>query len=80
MGKLAVSVTAYISAIILFSCVSDVISHLPVLCEESKVPYVFVPARSDLGAAIGSNTYVCETRVCPIYYFTSLLPVFGGVI
>ncbi|XP_063692438.1 H/ACA ribonucleoprotein complex subunit 2-like protein [Bolinopsis microptera] len=34
----------------------DVISHFPVLCEESKVPYVYVPARADLGAAIGSNT------------------------
>lgn len=34
----------------------DVISHLPVLCEESKVPYCYVPCRSDLGAAIGSNT------------------------
>ena len=42
----------------IYPCVSDVISHLPVLCEESKVPYVFVPARADLGAAIGSNTYV----------------------
>jgi len=34
----------------------DVISHFPVLCEEQKVPYVYVPARADLGAAIGSNT------------------------
>jgi H/ACA ribonucleoprotein complex subunit 2 len=29
----------------------DVVSHLPVLLEEKKVPYVFVPSRSDLGAA-----------------------------
>lgn len=34
----------------------DVISHFPILCEEQKLPYVYVPARSDLGAAIGSNT------------------------
>jgi len=29
----------------------DVISHLPVLCEESDVPYIFVPSKADLGAA-----------------------------
>jgi H/ACA ribonucleoprotein complex subunit 2 len=29
----------------------DVISHLPVLLEEKKLPYVFVPSRGDLGAA-----------------------------
>ena len=29
----------------------DVISHIPVYCEEQKVPYVFVPSRYDLGSA-----------------------------
>ena len=29
----------------------DVISHLPVLCEEADVPYIFVPSKVDLGAA-----------------------------
>lgn len=33
----------------------DVISHLPVLCEQNKIPYVFVPAKSDLGAAAGTK-------------------------
>lgn len=32
----------------------DVISHIPVLCEDHGVPYIFVPSRADLGAA--SNT------------------------
>eukprot|EP01138_Halocafeteria_seosinensis_P012560 gb/GECG01012833.1/.p1 GENE.gb/GECG01012833.1/~~gb/GECG01012833.1/.p1 ORF type:complete len:117 (+),score=16.93 gb/GECG01012833.1/:1-351(+) len=32
----------------------DVISHLPVYCEEKDIPYVFVSAKKDLGAA--SNT------------------------
>lgn len=32
----------------------DVISHIPVLCEDHGVPYVFVPSRAELGAA--SNT------------------------
>merc|ERR1711977_292871 len=29
----------------------DVISHLPILCEDSDVPYVYVRAKEDLGAA-----------------------------
>ena len=29
----------------------DVLSHLPILCEEKDVPYIFVPAKSELGAA-----------------------------
>merc|ERR1712199_83288 len=29
----------------------DVISHLPILCEDKDVPYVYVRAKEDLGAA-----------------------------
>eukprot|EP00112_Aurelia_sp_Birch-Aquarium-sp1_P015324 Seg3388.2 transcript_id=Seg3388.2/GoldUCD/mRNA.D3Y31 product="H/ACA ribonucleoprotein complex subunit 2" protein_id=Seg3388.2/GoldUCD/D3Y31 len=29
----------------------DVISHFPVLCEDHKVPYCYVPSRMDLGLA-----------------------------
>lgn len=29
----------------------DVISHIPVLCEDHGVPYLFVPSRAELGAA-----------------------------
>jgi len=29
----------------------DVITHLPVLCEENGIPYIYVPAKEDLGAA-----------------------------
>lgn len=29
----------------------DVVSHLPVLCEDNKVPYVFIPSKEDLGSA-----------------------------
>ena len=29
----------------------DVISHLPVLCEDAGVPYIYVPSKEDLGAA-----------------------------
>lgn len=33
----------------------DVISHLPVLCEDQGVPYVFVPSKAELGAAAGTK-------------------------
>lgn len=29
----------------------DVISHIPVLCEDSAVPFVFIPSKEDLGSA-----------------------------
>jgi H/ACA ribonucleoprotein complex subunit 2 len=29
----------------------DVISHIPVLCEDVNVPYIFVNSRAELGAA-----------------------------
>ena len=29
----------------------DVISHIPVLCEDHSIPYVYVPSRAELGAA-----------------------------
>jgi len=36
----------------------DVISHFPVVCEENKIPYCYIPAKSDLGASLNSNTPV----------------------
>lgn len=30
---------------------ADIISHIPVLCEDHGVPYIFVPSRAELGAA-----------------------------
>ncbi|RUS19312.1 50S ribosomal protein L30e-like protein [Endogone sp. FLAS-F59071] len=29
----------------------DIITHVPVLCEDSNVPYIFVPSKEDLGTA-----------------------------
>jgi H/ACA ribonucleoprotein complex subunit 2 len=33
----------------------DVISHLPVLCEDHAVPYVFVPSKAGLGGAAATK-------------------------
>ncbi len=31
----------------------EVVAHLPIICEERKIPYVFVPAKQKIGSAIG---------------------------
>jgi large subunit ribosomal protein L7Ae len=31
----------------------EVVAHLPLLCEERKIPYVFVPSKAQLGKSIG---------------------------
>lgn len=33
----------------------DVISHLPVLCEEASIPYAYVPSKAGLGAAANTK-------------------------
>jgi len=31
----------------------EVVAHLPLLCEERKIPYVFVPSKGKLGSSAG---------------------------
>ena len=31
----------------------EVVAHLPILCEERKIPYVFVPSKEKLGVSSG---------------------------
>jgi len=31
----------------------EVVAHLPLLCEERKIPYMFVPSKAKIGDAIG---------------------------
>lgn len=45
----------------------DVISHMPVLCEDSNVPYIFVPSKEQLGEASSTKRPTSVTMV-----------VFGG--
>ncbi|EGR34359.1 hypothetical protein IMG5_014810, partial [Ichthyophthirius multifiliis] len=36
----------------------EILLHLPLLCEDKNVPYVFVPSKKDLGRACGSSRNV----------------------
>jgi len=31
----------------------EIVMHIPMLCDEKKIPYAFVPTKADLGAAAG---------------------------
>lgn len=31
----------------------EIVAHLPLLCEERKIPYVFVPSKEKLGNSVG---------------------------
>ena len=33
----------------------DVISHIPVFCENKKIPYCYIPSRRQLGGASGTK-------------------------
>jgi H/ACA ribonucleoprotein complex subunit 2 len=33
----------------------DVISHIPVLCEDAAIPYVYITSKAELGAAAGTK-------------------------
>jgi H/ACA ribonucleoprotein complex subunit 2 len=33
----------------------DVITHLPIMCEDRQIPYLYVPSKFDLGAAAATK-------------------------
>lgn len=43
----------------------DVISHIPVLCEDHGVPYIFVPSRAELGAAGNTKRPTSVVMISP---------------
>jgi H/ACA ribonucleoprotein complex subunit 2 len=49
----------------------DVYSHLPCVFEDNDIPYVFVPSKHDLGAAIGSKRPTCVLLIKPGEAFMS---------
>src|SRR5881396_2651257 len=41
----------------------EVVAHLPIICEEKKIPYVFVPSRAQIGPAIGIDVPTAAAAV-----------------
>jgi H/ACA ribonucleoprotein complex subunit 2 len=43
----------------------DVISHIPVLCEDHNIPYLYVPSRAELGAAGSTKRPTSVVMIMP---------------
>jgi H/ACA ribonucleoprotein complex subunit 2 len=43
----------------------DVITHVPVLCEDAGVPYIYVPSKEALGAAGGTKRPTSVMLILP---------------
>jgi large subunit ribosomal protein L7Ae len=41
----------------------EIVAHLPILCEERKIPYVFVPSKDQIGPAIGIDVPTAAAAV-----------------
>lgn len=41
----------------------EVVAHLPILCDERKIPYVFVPSKDQIGPAIGIDVSTASAAV-----------------
>jgi H/ACA ribonucleoprotein complex subunit 2 len=50
----------------------DVITHVPILCEDAGIPYIYVPSKEDLGAAGSTKRPTSCLLVMPV-------PPKGGV-
>ena len=33
----------------------EILAHMPILCEEKKIPYTYVPSKQELGSSAGLN-------------------------
>ncbi len=43
----------------------EIVAHIPILCEEKKAPYIYVPSKEELGRATGMEitaASVCITK------------------
>ncbi|KAJ2786238.1 snoRNA-binding protein [Coemansia javaensis] len=43
----------------------DVLSHIPVLCEDHQVPYIFVPSKEELGGSCSTKRPTCCLMIVP---------------
>ena len=41
----------------------EIILHLPLLCEDKNVPYIYVPSKTDLGKMCGTSRNVIACSI-----------------
>jgi len=51
----------------------EVVAHLPLLCEEHKIPYIFVPNKEKIGSAIGIDVSAAAACITEVGDATSLV-------
>ena len=50
----------------------DVISHLPIMCEDRHIPYFYVPSKHDLGAAASTKRPTSCVLITPNDTFSEI--------
>ncbi|XP_066470698.1 H/ACA ribonucleoprotein complex subunit 2 [Tiliqua scincoides] len=43
----------------------EVYCHIPIMCEDRNLPYVYIPSKTDLGTAAGSKRPTCVIMIKP---------------
>ncbi|KAJ7591016.1 RNA-binding protein [Mycena floridula] len=43
----------------------DIVSHLPIMCEDAQIPYIFVPSKEELGFASSTKRPTSCVMICP---------------
>ena len=51
----------------------EVVAHLPLLCEERKIPYIFVPSKEKIGTASGIDVPAASASITEAGDATSLI-------
>jgi large subunit ribosomal protein L7Ae len=41
----------------------EIVAHMPMLCEEKKIPYVYVPSKLELGKACGMEVAAASASI-----------------
>ena len=44
----------------------EILAHVPVLCDERNVPYVYVPSKTELGKAIGLSKPAASVAILDV--------------
>lgn len=50
----------------------DVVTHIPILCEDRDIPYLYVPSKRDLGAAANTKRPTSCILVTPKESFSDI--------
>jgi large subunit ribosomal protein L7Ae len=51
----------------------EVVAHLPLLCDERKIPYVFVPSKQKIGSAVGIDVPAASACIVDVGEAESLV-------